>query len=694
MEIIYPKGPPSLSPEFTKAGSDIKKGVTRVVIALIFYIILYLLLLIAGALLAASFAMLGWYILTIKIHYATLLVGGGLIVAGAMILYFLIKFIFENEKAATAGSFEVTAEDQPELFEFIARVSEECGTEFPRHIYLTPDVNAMVRFDSGIKEMLFPVKKDLVIGLGLVNMLNLSEFKAVIAHEFGHFSQKSLRAGSYVYVANKVICNMLFQNNNYGNMLTRIANVHGIIAFFIGVTIKIVQGIQWVQQQAFIIVNVQNKYLSRQMEFHADAIAASVAGGNNLNHALQMIELGDKVYQDTINQYNNWFDDGIAANNLYRDQRTSARYFALEHRLPLKQDLPVLNSGPHYFQSFSKVNIEDQWASHPTNEQREDALSKLNAIAEVVDVSAWTVFKDREVLEKRFTNELYTNVKWKKPRTPAASALFEDVLKTAHKAIELPAFYDNYYTGRPITKFATDNVNITGHKINDIKLFLQQNADLGRKRSDSELDTIKLNYIASNRKEIKKFNFDGTIYPAKMAETIKTTLITEAGKIDEQIAENDKRVYAFFCDAANKKGAGELIIQGYNYYFALLDKVIETHPEFGKLLAEIRPFYNGDEFDDIYKNSPQDMTDHTTQLKKLYREFKYTLSSGNGIITCPMPEKVVAFIEQELPLVNESKCSSQTVDSIYQRCEELGNWCAEAVITAKKQLLELQLQYC
>ncbi len=37
--------------------------------------------------------------------------------------------------------------------------------------------------------MFFPTK-DLVVGIGLINAFNISEFKAVVAHEFGHFSQQ------------------------------------------------------------------------------------------------------------------------------------------------------------------------------------------------------------------------------------------------------------------------------------------------------------------------------------------------------------------------------------------------------------------------------------------------------------------------------------------------------------------------
>jgi len=45
--------------------------------------------------------------------------------------------------------------------------------------------------------------------LGLVNVLNLGEFKAVLAHEFGHFAQGSMVVGRWVYTAQQIIAHMV-----------------------------------------------------------------------------------------------------------------------------------------------------------------------------------------------------------------------------------------------------------------------------------------------------------------------------------------------------------------------------------------------------------------------------------------------------------------------------------------------------
>src|SRR5690606_17844105 len=115
-------------------------------------------------------------------------------------------------------------QEQPVLFEFIRTLSKETRTPFPKRIYLSSDVNAAVFYDSNFWSMLLPVRKNLQIGLALVNSVNLSELKAILAHEFGHFSQRSMKLGSYVYNVNQVIYNLLYDNDGYSSALQKWAN--------------------------------------------------------------------------------------------------------------------------------------------------------------------------------------------------------------------------------------------------------------------------------------------------------------------------------------------------------------------------------------------------------------------------------------------------------------------------------------
>ena len=86
--------------------------------------------------------------------------------------------------------------------------------------------------------MFFPVRKNLQIGLGLVNIVSVSEFKAVMAHEFGHFSQRSMKVGSYVYNVNKVIFNMLYENESYQKLISGWGSVTGYFSIFVSIAVN------------------------------------------------------------------------------------------------------------------------------------------------------------------------------------------------------------------------------------------------------------------------------------------------------------------------------------------------------------------------------------------------------------------------------------------------------------------------
>jgi Zn-dependent protease with chaperone function len=67
--------------------------------------------------------------------------------------------------------------------------------------------------------LFLPVKKELTVGLGLISCLNLSEFKAVLSHEFGHFAQSSMKIGSYIISANTIIHDLIYSRDKWDDIL-------------------------------------------------------------------------------------------------------------------------------------------------------------------------------------------------------------------------------------------------------------------------------------------------------------------------------------------------------------------------------------------------------------------------------------------------------------------------------------------
>ncbi|MBY0476622.1 MAG: M48 family metalloprotease [Chitinophagaceae bacterium] len=290
---LYPVNPAGVSDSVTEPSASFKREVKKVMTSIFLFFAVYIIIMLLAVALAIGCVMLGWGVITASTHLLIIIAGAGIMSIGLMVVIFLIKFIFSIKKVDEGGMLTVSEGDQPELFAFIRQLTEDTQTHFPKKIVLSPEVNASVFYNDSFWSMFFPVKKNLMIGLGLVNTVTLSEFKAVMAHEFGHFSQRSMKLGSFVYNVNKAVYNMLYENNDFGKFLHTWGNLHWAIGIFVWITVQIIKGIQSVLQGMYSFINKNYMSLSREMEFHADAVAASVSGGNNLASALKKLEISD-----------------------------------------------------------------------------------------------------------------------------------------------------------------------------------------------------------------------------------------------------------------------------------------------------------------------------------------------------------------------------------------------------------------
>src|SRR5207302_1007977 len=172
-----------------------RKQENRLLAGLFVFLIFYI-----GAVIL--FGMVGvWCFLTLAKWPIVKIVG--MVVCGTFFL-FLVKGFFKRHPMNKEMHIEITEDEHPILFGFIHQLCEELGAPEPHKVFVSPDVNAAVMPRTSLLNLFVEPKKDLLIGMGLVNCVNLSEFKAVLAHEFGHFSQSAM-ASSYTYVASRII---------------------------------------------------------------------------------------------------------------------------------------------------------------------------------------------------------------------------------------------------------------------------------------------------------------------------------------------------------------------------------------------------------------------------------------------------------------------------------------------------------
>lgn len=686
---LYPEAPKNINPQKLLPSANFKKQVTKVMLAIIAFLIVYLLLIIA----AIFLAIICFYVAA-KIGIALKSLLGiifalGIMALGISVIIFLVKFIFAVSKDVNVNRVEINESEQPELFAFIKKLTEETKTKFPKKIVVSPDVNACVFYNSSFWSMFLPVRKNLEIGLGLINSINIGEFKAVMAHEFGHFSQRSMKLGSFTYNVNRIIYNMLYENKSYTSFLNSWARIHGYLAIFATLTVKIAEGIQWVLKEMYKVVNKNYMGLSREMEFHADAISASVSGGNNLITALTRIELASACYQNAINKADNFLKQQKISRNIFDNQLTIYQHTAKEYNLQLRNGLPEIS--PSFIKGFSKsrINYTNQWASHPTLQERAANLEQLNMDSNIYDTSAWVIFKNAAQMQEQLTANLYREIKLDESKiTFYNSEEFEESYEKEVMNYLLPIDYKGFYDKRfvdlkewNLEKLAIEPVTKT---FDD--LFNDENAQLQTIITTTKADIQTVMTIKDGNIDVASFDFDGEKYSKSDCETVLQKLQEDLGLDEKKQQSLDKAAFTFFCLAA-KENVVELkvayanfrnICSKRNFFLDIVQKVFDT----------TNPLYqNNNRLDFIIRKIDEIKNDLELKLKKQLRDFvNLNLIANNAVLA-----RIENFLSSNYGYFINKEFQNNEINELRNLNIDTLNCINEIVFSTYKSMLELQL---
>lgn len=288
---LYPASPPG-TPGRAEATGAYKLRVVLVLASLSLFVTIYL-----GLTAAAVYAT--WLL------FSSFFDGGSWLalfaaVGSAMLVLFFVKGLFAKKRFDENLYLEVSREQQPRLFRFVELLCGESGCPLPRAIYLSHEVNAAVFYPRSLLGLLLPARKNLLIGMGLLNVLNLTELKAVLGHEFGHFSQSSMKLGQYVYVANQTIYDMVVTRDRWDEWLAKWRSIDLRVSW----PAWLVAGAVWLLRHLltalFKLVNVANLSLMRPMEFNADRHAVSLTGSDAIVAGLWKAERAELAMQRAL----------------------------------------------------------------------------------------------------------------------------------------------------------------------------------------------------------------------------------------------------------------------------------------------------------------------------------------------------------------------------------------------------------
>ena len=155
-----------------------------------------------------------YYYFSLPILFAlVLLVGGGLIYEMLTVGHMPIKLIFLvfaativtgwsilsslviRRKAGDPGE-RLDLEREPELRRALVEVAGNVGTRPVDTVFLTPGTEVAVFERGGLfRQLAGKSERCLILGAGVLDGMSLRPFKAVLAHEYGHFSNRDTAGG-------------------------------------------------------------------------------------------------------------------------------------------------------------------------------------------------------------------------------------------------------------------------------------------------------------------------------------------------------------------------------------------------------------------------------------------------------------------------------------------------------------------
>jgi heat shock protein HtpX len=152
---------------------------------------------------------------------------------------------------------------QPRLFAELLRIATATGQAPPSEVYLVPDVNAWVSQRGGL--MGLGSRRVMGLGLPLLQVLSISELRAVLAHEFGHYHGGDVKVGPWIYKTREALVRTLQNLAGHSGVLTKPFDLYARLFFRV------------------------SHAVSRHQELLADALAARVAGGAALSAGLKAV---------------------------------------------------------------------------------------------------------------------------------------------------------------------------------------------------------------------------------------------------------------------------------------------------------------------------------------------------------------------------------------------------------------------
>lgn len=275
---------------------------------------------------------------------------------GVLMLVGLLQAHGLEPEAPPRAQLTLELEQHPQLLELLKQLCEHQQVAMPRQVRLNPDVNAAVMVDHKQRGYV------MILGLGMLNALDVEALRAVLAHELAHAGQRAMTLGLLVERTHRARWHLMTHHED-------------------GLTAKASR--PWRMLLLWDAQRLARRYkaLIYHMELDADAKATTHTSAQALVRAINRLEHADVAMQLTLEEL-----DQASRERQYTDD------IFLHHRARLAQ-LPHIKSR------------RSDYGDHPSDRERAQHAQrhKDHGEAPADERESWALFEQPHLLSQHIS---------------------------------------------------------------------------------------------------------------------------------------------------------------------------------------------------------------------------------------------------------------------------------------------------
>ena len=291
-----------------------------------------------------------------------------------------VRSAFVRVRDADPGE-RLDLEREPRLRDLLDHVAGRIGTRPVQRVFITPGAEVAVYERGG---MLAQLKGDaercMVLGAAAVDGMTLGPFRAVLAHEYGHFSNRDTAGGGFALAVRRSLMTMAMGLATSGAAAWYNPAWLFVTGFY-RVFMRISQG------------------ASRLQEVLADRWAALAYGAAAFESGLRQVIVADVRFNHHVGAtLKEVIEKKQALANLYRYQPEAS---ATEADITAAID-EAMKAEPSVYDSHPAPMDRIAWVHRLATPNAEYSADD--------DRPVWSLFEDRDLLERRMTEEVRRRV--------------------------------------------------------------------------------------------------------------------------------------------------------------------------------------------------------------------------------------------------------------------------------------------